>query len=191
MTVALQTERMSRAEFFAWAITQERRYEFDGVAPVAMTGGTFNHDQICHNLWAALRRRLRGGACTPAGPNAGLATVGEAVRYPDALVTCSKVPGDALLIPGVIVVFEVLSPSSGWTDRIAKLQEYRAVPSIRRYVILEHASAALTVFERASADAAWTAQPLMQTDILVMPEIGIEVPVAEFYDEVELPLPPG
>jgi hypothetical protein len=30
-------------EFLAWERRQERRYEFDGFAPVAMTGGTLNH----------------------------------------------------------------------------------------------------------------------------------------------------
>src|SRR5271165_5104521 len=33
-------------EFFAWAGSQEGRYEFDGFQPVAMTGGTVNHALI-------------------------------------------------------------------------------------------------------------------------------------------------
>ncbi len=43
-------------------------------------------------------------------------------------------------MPGVIVVFEVLSPTSGRTDRIIKLREYQAVASIKRYVILDYGS---------------------------------------------------
>jgi Uma2 family endonuclease len=186
MNIALRKPRMSREQFFAWAQSAGGRWEFDGFEPVAMTGGTINHSRISRNLHAALRSRLHGSGCEPLGPDAGLATVGDTVRYPDALVTCSKVAGDAYLVPGVIVVFEVLSPTSGRTDRIVKLREYRAVPSIRRYVILEHAGIGLTVFARATADGDWTATALTADDVLHMPEIRTEIPVGELYEGVEL-----
>jgi len=124
MTIALRRPRMTREEFFSWAQAQDVRYEFDGVEPVAMTGGTVDHNQIGQNIQFALRMRLRSSACRPLGPDAGVATVGDTVRYPDALVTCAKVAGTAHLVPGVVVVFEVLSPSSGRTDRIEKVREY-------------------------------------------------------------------
>jgi len=186
MTIALRRPRMTREEFFCWAHSQDVRYEFDGAEPVAMTGGTVDHNQISQNIQFALRTRLRGSACRPLGPDAGLATVGDTVRCPDALVTCSKVPGTAHLVPGVVVVFEVLSPSSGRTDRIEKVREYRAVPSIRRYVILECTSIGLTVFERRDAEDGWTASTLTEDDMLRMEEIGVDVPVAELYQGVEL-----
>ena len=136
MNVPLRTS-WTRQEFFDWAAAQEGRFEFDGFQPVAMTGGTAGHSIITQNLLVALRNRLRGGSCRPLGPDAGVATVGEAVRYPDALVTCSPFDREAMIIPGVVAVFEVVSPSTSRTDRILKLREYAAVPSILRYVILE------------------------------------------------------
>ena len=187
MNIALRKLQMTRDQFFAWAEVQDTRYEFDGFQPVAMTGGTVNHSQITQNIHFALRTRLRGTGCRPLGPDAGVATIGDAVRYPDALVTCTRVTGTAHTVEGVVVVFEVLSPTSGRTDRIVKLREYRAVPSIRRYVILEHSSIGLTVFARADGDAAWTATALTAEDTLPMPEVGIEIPVAEFYEDVDLP----
>ena len=127
---------------------RDEPFEFDGFAPVAMTGGSVNHSQIGQNIVSALRTRLRGSGCRPLGPDAGVATVGDRVRYPDALVTCAKFPGTVRLVPGVVVVFEVLSPGSGRIDRIEKVPEYRAVSSIRRYVIAERDSAALQVLSR-------------------------------------------
>jgi Uma2 family endonuclease len=174
-------------EFFAWAASREGRYEFDGFRPVAMTGGTVGHAIIIHSLLRALDRRLRDGRCQPLGPEAGVATVGTAVRYPDALVTCSKLDNDALTVPGVVVVFEVLSSITSRTDRIIKVREYAAVASIRRYVILESTSVGLTVLERHAPDEAWRATTLTADDIVRMPEIDIEVPVAEFYDGVSFP----
>ena len=190
MNVALRQPSMTRDQFLHWMQTQEGRYEFDGFQPVAMTGGTRNHSQICQNIYLALGTRLRGTGCRVLGPDAGLATVGDAVRYPDALVTRTKSPGSALLIPGAVAVFEVLSPNSERTDRIDKPREYRAVPSIRRYVIPEHRSIGLTVFSRSIGAADWTATTLTAGEALDMPELGIGVPVDEFYEDVDLSAAP-
>jgi Uma2 family endonuclease len=177
---------MTREEFLDWAEAQDQRYEFDGFEPVAMTGGTRNHSRIAQSIAFALRLRLRGTACEPLGPDAGVATVGNAVRFPDALVTCTRGPGTDRVMPGVVVVFEVLSPTSGRTDRIDKLREYLAVPSIRRYVILEHTSVGLTDHVRLKDGDPWIATSLIDGDILRMPEIGIEIPIAEFYEGTDL-----
>jgi Uma2 family endonuclease len=177
---------MTRQQFLTWAETQRARYEFDGREPVAMTGGTRDHSQICQNIYAALRSRLKGTGCTTLGPDAGVATIGDAVRYPDALVTCTAGPGTDRLVPGVVVVFEVVSPASGRIDRIEKLLEYRTVLTIRRYVILECSSVGMTAHARANGNDPWTTTALTGDDVLSMPEIGIDVPVSEFYAGTDL-----
>jgi Uma2 family endonuclease len=181
MSFALNLPSMTRDAFFTWAEGQEGRYEFDGFQPLAMTGGTANHSLVVNAIHRALYDRLKNSPCRALGPDAGLSTIGDAVRYPDAMVTCSTFAGSARLIPGVVAVFEVLSPSSGRTDRIEKLREYQAVQTILRYVILEHQSAAAIIFERARGDEAWTAVPLTADDTLRIPSLGLEIPVAEFY----------
>jgi Uma2 family endonuclease len=176
----------TQEEFFTWAGAQEARYEFDGFEPVAMTGGTVNHNIITQNIHAALRIRLRGSACRPLGPDVGVATVGDAIRYPDALVTCAKLSGEALVAPDPVVVFEVVSASSGPIDRTIKVREYASVPSIRRYIIAESTSSGLVVHSRDNPDQLWTAMPLTADDRLEMPEISIGIPVSEFYEDVVL-----
>ncbi len=146
---------MTRDDFLTWTELQRERYEFDGFEPVAITGGNIGHSQICQNICAALRSRLRGSGCVPLGPDAGVATIGDAVRYPDALVTCTNGPGTDLLVPGVVVVFEVVSAGSGKIDRSDKVLEYAGVASIRRCVIVESSRAALSVHSRAAGEEAW------------------------------------
>src|ERR1700691_1258441 len=51
---------MSLAEFLVWEESQELRYEFDGVLPIAMTGGAACHATIQRNLVLAVGGRLRG-----------------------------------------------------------------------------------------------------------------------------------
>lgn len=185
MSTALQRTGLTRDEFLDWAGEQEGRFEFDGFEPVAMGGGTIDHDQIGQNLIVALRSRLQGNPCRVQGPDAGMATVGDTIRYPDALVACTKVAGTARLVPDVVVVFEVVSPSSGRMDRIVKLREYRAVETVRRYIILEYASIALTVLSRSDGTSDWTATSLLSDETLRLPEIGVELPVVELYADVD------
>jgi Uma2 family endonuclease len=175
----------TQEEFLSWAEAQEIRYEFDGFQPVAMTGGNLDHSRIFGNIFTGLKTRLRGSPCEPLGPDAGVETVNNAVRYPDALVTCTKGDGKSRLVPGVVVVFEVLSPTSGREDRIVKVREYGAVPSIRQYVIVESSGIGLMVLDRQSPDEVWKTTVLTADDTLRMPEIGIEILVAEIYDGID------
>lgn len=186
MNIALRKPRMTREAFLDWAEAQEARYEFDGFEPVAMTGGTMGHSQITLSIHRALFARLQGSGCRPLGPDAGVATIGDAVRYPDALVTCSPFRPDDRLAPNPVVVFEVLSLNSGRTDRILKVREYQAVTSILRYVLLERTSVAATVFQRSSGSEVWTASTVVAGETLRMTEIGIEVPLDEFYEDTGL-----
>jgi len=172
-------------QFLSWAARQEGSFEFVGRQAVGMTGGTARHNRITTNIHAALRSRLRGTPCSYYGPDLGVRTIGENVRFPDALITCTKFPDTERVAPGVVIVFEVLSADSGRRDRIEKVPEYAAVASIRRYVIVESSSSGLLVLHRREGDAAFTALTLTGEDTLTLPEVGIEVPVAEFYDDVD------
>jgi Uma2 family endonuclease len=189
MNIALR-KSWTHEEFFDWAQSQEIRYEFDGFQPVAMTGGFNNAGAIGVNLLTALRNRLRGSPCRPLGPNNGLETVNKgnsAIRYPDALVTCTKFDGQGRSVPGVILVFEVVgnTPDSIHRDHFEKVVEYATVPSIRKYVIVESANAGLTILERSSPEETWRETFLSAPDdVLLLPEIDIEIPVAEFYEDV-------
>lgn len=183
MSVALRGS-MSRDEFFLWAEAQEERYEFDGFEPVAMTGGSLGHSAIAVNVISQLRNRLRGKPCRALGPDAGVATVGNAVRYPEAVVTCSPYDRKDRIVPNPVIVFEVVSPTSVRTDRVVKVREYGAVSSIRRYVIVEPGAMAVTILYRTVADAVFMEDAKGEGETLVLPEIGIELPVADIYEDV-------
>jgi Uma2 family endonuclease len=183
---AILRQAMTLAEFLSWEERQERRFEFDGFQPVAMNGGTAGHEAIGGTLRALLREKLQGKPYRARGPTLKIEVVGR-IRYPDAFVTCKPVPLSEQVIHDPVVVFEVLSPSTSHIDRIVKLREYQATESIQRYVILEQDSIAAMVFAREGG--LWTARALTDGDILAMPEIGIELPLAAIYSDVDLPAP--
>lgn len=174
---------MTMTEFLAWEERQELRYEFDGFQPVAMTGGTYEHDAIQVNLIRALANRLAGKPCRTHGNSIKVEVMGR-IRYPDAFVTCGPVPRGATVLHDPVVVFEVLSKGTARTDRLVKNCEYASTASVRRYVMLEQGAVGATVFERAGED--WVGRILTGDAILDMPEIGVVLPLPELYDGVDL-----
>jgi len=84
-----------------------------------------------------------------------------------------------------VIVFEVLSDGSAETDLIEKNREYRATPSIQRYVVLQQAHRAAIVFVRRAED--WLSEIVSgEHAVLDLPEVGITVPLREVYANVAL-----
>ncbi len=181
MNLALR-KPMTLAEFLAWEERQPLRYEFDGIGPVAMTGGTFAHAAIQRNLALSIGGRLRGQPCQFVGNDLKIQVADGHIRYPDGMVVCTTVDPTATFVHDPVVVFEVLSPSTATNDRIVKAREYQATPSIRRYVMLEQDSVGATVYARAGD--VWAHDILVADSILALPEIGVELPLAELYEGI-------
>ena len=170
------------AEFLEWEERQPLRYEFDGVGPVAMTGGTAGHAAVQRNLAIAVGGRLRGKPCRFYGSDLKFQVAEGHVRYPDGMVVCRPVDRTATVVYDPVIVFEVLSPSTGRDDRIVKAREYQATPSVQRYVMLEQDAVGATVYARSGN--AWTHDILVADSILALPEIAVSLPLAELYEGV-------
>ena len=175
MSASLQP--LTLEEFLVWERTQELRYEFDGIQPVAMTGGSRMHSLIATRLAAALTFQVKR-PCEAHGPELKVITTGR-VRYPDASVVCDPpATDDDTAMPRAI--FEVLSPSTALTDRRVKAIEYAAVPTIMVYVLLEQDRPEITVRRRS---AGWEAERVIGLDaVLELPEIDASIPLAFIYD---------
>jgi Uma2 family endonuclease len=174
---------MSLQEFLAWEERQELRFEFDGFQPVAMVGVTWAHSLIQHNLHLALGIRLRGKPCRVAGSDMKIEVAGR-IRYPDIFVVCLPVSSQSKIVTEPVVVFEILSESSMDEDYVVKNAEYEATPSIQRYVILEQTKMSATEFVRQGDD--WAPKKISAEEWLRMPEIGVEFPLSELYQDIDL-----
>ena len=179
MSAALQPRPPATlSDFLDWERGQAIRYEWDGVQPVAMVGGSFAHTEIASRLYDALRPALRGGPCTVVRADLKVLTQrGTRARYPDLVVTCAPVrPGDTA-VPEPLLVVEVLSETTEAADRGAKRAEYAALPSLARYVMLAQDEALALVCERAGGF-----EERAVRDALELPELGLSVPLALLYE---------
>jgi Uma2 family endonuclease len=145
-----------------------------------MAGGTEAHATIQANLAAALVTRLRGSPCRFIGNDLKILVGENSSRYPDGYIVCSPIDNKRTTVNDPIIVFEVLSPSTASNDLIVKNQEYEKTPTIKRYITLQQDRIGAIVFSRDNGD--WRGQVLSQADTLSMPEIGLSIPLSEFYE---------
>ena len=164
-------------------VGQDLRYEFDGVAAIGHGGRHGRAQRDCDQSRPGAGRPLAWRPVPRRSAATSRSSLAGRVRYPDAVVTCSHVANDADIVPDPVIVFEVLSSSTASTDRIEKNEEYRATPSIQRYLMLEQTRRAATVFSRSGDD--WVGHVLTGDAALAMPEIGVALALAELYAGIE------
>lgn len=163
-------------EFLRWERAQPERYEFDGIQPVAMTGGSVAHARLIRRVVTALATRLPAG-CEAFGGDLKVLTSGRA-RYPDATIVCGPIdPGSDAVEPTVVI--EVLSPSTALTDRRVKAGEYAGLPSVQAYIMLEQDDPVAIVLRRS---AGWREEIVTGLEAtLHLPDVGVELALASLY----------
>ena len=116
-----------------------------------MAGRTFAHPSIQRSLAIAIGGRQ---GCKPFRFYGSALKIGitRTYRYLAGQVACSPTLRNATTIPDFVVIYEVLSGGSAPTDLIAKNQDYAAVPSVCRYIVLSQDEMAGTMFERIGVD---------------------------------------
>lgn len=165
------------AEFLDWERHQTVRYEWDGVQPVAMVGGSLAHTELATRLSDRLRAALRGGPCTVVRADLKVLTErGSRARYPDLVVTCAPIRPSDTEVPEPLLIVEVLSETTAAAGRGAKRAEYAALPSLQRYVMLAQDECLALVCDRAGGF-----EERAVRNSLDLPELGLTMPLAELY----------
>ena len=173
---------MSTDEFLEWCLEQEGRWELvDGVPVEMMAGAKQPHDVIVVNLITALDRRLGDGPRRPSTADVGARMTGGNLRRPDLTVDCGPLNTNSAESTEPTVFFEVLSPSTRGVDFLRKPAEYKLVPTLRHFVLLEAQVAYAWVWSRVDADR-WSDAFVSGLDgVLELPGVGVSLPLSEVY----------
>lgn len=174
--------RWTLKEFLAWEERQPAKYELiDGQARL-MTGGSQGHTRIVANIIAALMGKLGSSPCRPAASDLRVVTGTGNSRYPDVVVDCGPFRREAREASEPVVVLEVLSRSTAWTDLHDKLRDYDATSAVRQYVVIAQDEPKLVVWERDSSDRLVLASSLEGfADHLSLTPIEVSMGTKEIY----------
>jgi Uma2 family endonuclease len=182
--------KVTAEEYLALDRAAEFRSEFFDGDIVAMSGGSMRHSGLKINLAGEVRDALRGTQCRAFDSDLRVRVSPRMYTYSDLTVVCGKPMladerQDILLNPKVI--FEVLSPSTEFYDRVVKFRHYREIESLTDYVLLDQEQARIEQFTRGDAHV-WTFHDYKAaTETLLIESIGVSIPIARIYDGLEFP----
>ena len=175
-------------EYLAAERVAEQKHEYLAGTIFAMAGTTWDHERIATNVCGELRAQLRGKPCEVAGSNIKVRIREAAAQffyYPDVTVDCGRAAGASLFAEEPRVIFEVLSPETERIDRVEKLYNYQALPSLQVYVLVDQLRLAVTVYRRRNGD--WEVELFTnKNESLQLPEIECSLPLSAIYERTEL-----
>lgn len=182
---------ITEAEYLEQEAASPFKHEYFNGRIYAMAGASPTHVLINSNVQGALFGRLRGRPCRSASSDQRVKVAATGLlTYPDTLIVCPPERYDeddpqSLLNPQVIL--EVLSPSTERHDRTDKFDQYKQIPTLTDYVLIAQDRVRVEHYQRSAADL-WTVRSHNQLEhALALPELDLELPLAEIYDRLDLP----
>ena len=166
------------------------RYEYWDGDIVCMSGGSQVHGRITGNVYAELHAPLKKRACTPFNTEIPIKTpMLPPYRYPDASVACGnpvfeKFLGIDLLTNPVLVV-EVLSPHTEAVDRKEKFEAYKAIETVREYLLIAQNAPLITHYVKQENNEWKRFDTADLTATLTLNAIDCTLAVSDVYAGVE------
>ncbi len=187
MTAAKKLNLVSVEDYLAGELVSPIKHEYLGGVVYAMAGARNVHNLIATNTIVAVGGRLRGRRCRAFNSDTKIRVRLPAhVRfyYPDVPVICRPNPPDDSFQDEPAVIFEVLSRRTRRIDEGEKKDAYQTIASLGAYVLIEQETPAAVVFRR--TEHGFVREVYAGLDaVLPLPEIEIDLPLAEVYDGVE------
>ena len=187
MSTAKKLDLVSVDEYLAGELVSPVKHEYLGGVVYAMAGARNAHNIIATNTLVALGSRLRGRTCRPFNSDTKIRVrLPAQVRfyYPDASVICRPNPQTDSFQDEPAVVAEVISRRTRRVDEGEKKEAYLTIPSLGVYLLIEQDSPAVVVFRRTEHGFVREVFPGLDA-VLPLPEIDIDLPLAEIYEAVE------
>ena len=172
----------------------ERKHEYDRGRIIAMPGASREHNLIAVNIMSELWNQLVERPCEAYAGNMRV-RLGEGgpYVYPDVVVVCGEprfeVEGGVDTLQNPTLIVEVLSPSTEGRDRGRKSRVYRALPSLRHYVMVAQDEVLVEHYRR--VDGKWEPSELVDIDAtLRLESVDCELPLRRVYAKVAFPETP-
>jgi Uma2 family endonuclease len=179
---------ITAAEYLEGERLAEVRHEFVDGRVYAMSGASRKHNEICGDIYSALKSHLQGGPCRTYIEAVKLQIaddIGEAYYYPDVFVACEPGDDDSHVVRNPKLIVEVLSESTSRIDRTDKLTNYKRIPTVEEIVLIEQEWPEIVVFRRSER---W--KPCLHTQfetIVRLDSIGYAAPLSAFYQSNPFP----
>ncbi len=185
---AVRQQIMSVEAYLAFERASEEKHEYLNGEIFLMSGASRNHNRVMGSVYASIYAQLRERPCEAFPSDMRVRISTGLYTYPDISVVCDPPQfdeseyQDTLLNPTLIV--EVLSPSTESYDRGRKFQHYRALESLREYVLIAQDSPHIERYLRQPSDE-WLLADATGLDARIeLSSIGCTLALADVYEKV-------
>ncbi|MEO6328764.1 MAG: Uma2 family endonuclease [Ginsengibacter sp.] len=156
----------------------------------AMSGAGTRHNIISTNLIGNIFNALKGKNCRPYGSDMRVHIPENSLfTYPDISIICgdvkiSKEDEDTATQPTVII--EILSPSTTNYDRGVKFILYRAIPTLKEYILVEAESIHVEHFS-INKEGLWQLKEYSKSEEIIFAEsVNVQFQLADIYEGCKL-----
>lgn len=188
MNLPAQAYPVSVEEYLYGEQSSDVRHEYVAGQVFAMAGAGEAHNRIAGNLFFHLRAAARGTPCGVFISDMKVRVAEhDAFYYPDVLLTCDPEDREPLYKTAPCLIAEVLSPSTEVIDRREKLIAYRALDSLRYYLLVAPDGYRVELYTR-EADGRWRHEIHQHDGRLEFRcgELRIAFSLADIYEDVVL-----
>lgn len=177
---------MASAEYLVWEAVQSERHEFVNGEVFAMSGAEDRHVTVTGNLYMALRQHLRGTPCRTLMVDMKLHVAAtNSFFYPDVMVTCSAIDlASPLTKSEPTLLVEVLSPSTAAYDRGDKFAQYRRIPTLQEYLLIDVDTRCADLY-RKGMDGMWVLHPFEAGQPVHLASVKLDITADALFAEVE------
>lgn len=165
------------------------KHEFYKGEIFAMAGASIPHNQITRNTLTAIDEFLKKtGKCQIFPSDLKIHSLGNSLyTYPDLSIICGEIETlgkNISVVTNPSVLIEVLSKSTQDYDRGGKFKLYRAIPSLKEYILISSFQTQVEKYER-QTDGKWLFQEYKsENELLKINSIDLEILVKDFYRNV-------
>lgn len=180
----------SIAEYLQMENEAVEKHEYYKGEIFAMAGAGARHNIISINIIGSLYHALKGKSCQPFGSDMRIHIPENTLfTYPDISVICGDIINageDENSATNPTVIFEILSPSTRNYDRGVKFMLYRAIPTLKEYILVEAESIHVEQFA-INKEGLWQLKEFSgKDDQLSIDALNVNLLLKDIYDRCKL-----
>ncbi len=185
-------KRVTPEEYLALEEQAEYKSEYFAGKIFAMAGASYEHNSIVMNIISAAGPKVRDSKCRLHGLDLRLWIEEKDVfTYPDVMIICGEPEfyfdrNDTVTNP--LIIIEVLSESTKNYDRGEKFEMYRAISTLREYVLIDQNRVHVERFVK--TESGWVLSEWNDAGATVQfVSVDFHMPISDIYRGIEFPAP--
>lgn len=180
--------RYTVEEYLEMERASDVKHEYYRGEIFAMSGASLRHNWMFINVLTCLHPLLKTKSCRPYGSDMRMHIPENTLfTYPDISIYCGKpieINENTFIQPTVII--ELLSPSTRSYDMGKKFELYRAIPTLKEYILIDTVSIAVKSW-RINAQNHWVPEEYKTLqDTVHIPTVDVSLSMQDIYDGTSL-----